>query len=79
MSGDFCELDYNGCQDNPCTHGTNCTDVRPAEEAASGRTHNCSACPAGTEYDDGTCLREDYMLCCRLVLSCPVLSWENTG
>ncbi|KAI0233186.1 Mucin-like protein [Lamellibrachia satsuma] len=54
--GDFCELDLDGCQDNPCTEGTNCTDVTPAEQVASGKSYNCSACPEGTEDDEGICL-----------------------
>ncbi|KAK2178081.1 hypothetical protein NP493_563g01009 [Ridgeia piscesae] len=54
--GDYCELDLDGCQDNPCTAGTNCTDVTPAEQVASGKSYNCSACPDGTEDNEGTCL-----------------------
>lgn len=56
-AGDYCELDMDGCQDNPCTGGTNCTDFTPDEQVVSGLSFNCSECPAGTEDDDGICLR----------------------
>ncbi|KAK2181108.1 hypothetical protein NP493_410g01020 [Ridgeia piscesae] len=57
--GDFCELDLDGCQDNPCTGGTNCTDLTPEEQMISGLSFNCSECPKGTEDDDGICLHID--------------------
>ena len=57
-SGDNCQLDLDGCQDNPCTEGTNCTDVTPVQHVATGGAYNCSQCPAGTEENDGICLRE---------------------
>ncbi|KAK2163998.1 hypothetical protein NP493_1438g00002 [Ridgeia piscesae] len=56
--GDHCESDFDGCQDNPCTEGTNCTDVSPSEHIASGKAFNCSECPPGTEESAGICLRE---------------------
>ncbi|KAK2172014.1 hypothetical protein NP493_1002g01061 [Ridgeia piscesae] len=54
--GDHCESDYDGCQDNPCTAGTNCTDASPDEEVSSGRPYSCSECPEGTEKDGEKCL-----------------------
>ncbi|KAI0210407.1 Mucin-like protein [Lamellibrachia satsuma] len=54
--GDYCELDLDGCQDNPCTEDTNCTDVTPAEQVATGKSYNCSDCPAGKEKNEGICL-----------------------
>ncbi|KAK2165542.1 hypothetical protein NP493_1362g01013 [Ridgeia piscesae] len=54
--GDHCESDYDGCQDNPCTEGTNCTDVTPEVELSTGKLFNCSQCPEGTEENEGTCL-----------------------
>ncbi|KAK2161673.1 hypothetical protein NP493_1565g00035 [Ridgeia piscesae] len=56
--GDHCESDFDGCQDSPCTEGTNCTDVSPSEHIASGKAFNCSECPPGTEESAGICLRE---------------------
>ena len=58
VKGDHCELDLDGCQDNPCTAGTNCTDVTPAEQVARGRSYNCTECPEGTENNGEICLRE---------------------
>ncbi|KAK2173006.1 hypothetical protein NP493_911g00016 [Ridgeia piscesae] len=54
--GDHCESDFDGCQDNPCTEGTNCTDVSPSEHIASGKAFHCSECPPGTEESEGICL-----------------------
>ena len=56
--GDHCEFDLDGCQDNPCTAGTNCSDVTPEEQVIHGKSYNCSECPAGTEDNEGICLRE---------------------
>ena len=55
--GDFCEIDFDGCQDSPCTEGTNCTDVIQSVQQSTGKTFNCSECPTGTEDNDGICLR----------------------
>ena len=57
-AGDHCESDFDGCQDNPCTEGTNCTDLSPSEHIVSGKTFNCSECPPGTEDNEGICLRK---------------------
>ncbi|KAK2190867.1 hypothetical protein NP493_66g06051 [Ridgeia piscesae] len=56
--GDYCEADYDGCQDNPCTEGTNCTDLTAAEEVSTGRQYNCSECPPGTKKDGDACYRK---------------------
>ncbi|KAI0238816.1 hypothetical protein LSAT2_010422 [Lamellibrachia satsuma] len=53
--GDYCEEDFDGCQDNPCTEGTNCTDMTADEEVLTGQLYNCSECPAGTMEDGGIC------------------------
>ena len=62
LSGDYCESDMDGCQDNPCTQGTNCTDVTPAEQVTNDKSYTCSDCPEGTEDNEGICL-------CKYVLS----------
>ena len=67
MLGDYCESDLDGCQDNPCTEGTNCTDVNPAEQVIGGKSYTCSECPAGTEDNEGVCLREYSLLTCVLL------------
>ncbi|KAK2167507.1 hypothetical protein NP493_1273g01022 [Ridgeia piscesae] len=56
MLGDSCDEDFDGCGDGPCTAGTNCTDLTPAEEAAQDKAFNCSACPEGYEDNDGVCV-----------------------
>ena len=58
LAGDYCEADYDGCQDNPCTAGTNCTDLTAAEEVSTGRQYNCSECPPGTKKDGDACYRK---------------------
>ena len=58
MSGDYCELDLDGCQDNPCTEGTNCTDATPGEQVTDGKSYKCSKCPEGTKENEGICLRK---------------------
>ena len=45
--GDTCNTDFNGCFDNPCMTGTNCTDFTPAEQVAANSTFNCTSCPTG--------------------------------
>ena len=55
-TGDSCDEDFDGCGDGPCTAGTNCTDLTPAEEAAQDKAFNCSACPEGYEDNDGVCV-----------------------
>ena len=47
FKGDICNIDYNGCFDNPCISGTNCTDYTPAEQFAMNATYNCTVCPTG--------------------------------
>ncbi|KAI0225835.1 Mucin-like protein [Lamellibrachia satsuma] len=53
--GDYCEADFDGCQDNPCTEGTDCTDLTADEEVLTGRLYNCSDCPSGSKKDGGIC------------------------
>jgi len=54
--GESCEEDLDGCADNSCTAGTNCTDLTPQQQVVTGRAFNCSACPGGYEEDDGVCV-----------------------
>ncbi|KAI0207726.1 hypothetical protein LSAT2_007708 [Lamellibrachia satsuma] len=53
---DHCEADLDGCQDNPCTEGTNCTDITPTEQDKSNKSYTCSKCPVGTKDNEGICL-----------------------
>ncbi|XP_078670160.1 uncharacterized protein LOC144910683 isoform X25 [Branchiostoma floridae x Branchiostoma belcheri] len=50
LEGTFCEVDIDGCEDDPCYMGVNCTDV-----PAPGVGYTCSACPDGTEGDGTKC------------------------
>jgi len=56
IAGDSCTEDIDGCQDNPCTEHTNCTDLTPADQVAKNRAYECSECPEGYTDDDGTCV-----------------------
>ena len=56
FSGSSCAEDTDGCGDNPCTLGTNCTDLSPSEHERQGKAYECSECPAGYVDDDGTCV-----------------------
>ncbi|XP_066276376.1 uncharacterized protein [Branchiostoma lanceolatum] len=50
LEGTFCEVDIDGCEDDPCYMGVNCTDV-----PAPGVGYTCSACPEGMEGDGAKC------------------------
>ncbi|XP_023930884.1 uncharacterized protein LOC106158645 [Lingula anatina] len=50
-SGDNCETDTDGCDQNPCPQGSNCTDVPADLEALGYPAFNCTACPTGYELD----------------------------
>ncbi|XP_046546605.1 mucin-like protein [Haliotis rubra] len=52
--GSTCDIDFNGCQPNPCPTGTNCTDLSPAEQQRLGRPNNCT-CREGFSLSDGKC------------------------
>ena len=54
--GGSCNRDFDGCADSPCTAGTNCTDLSPADEQMYGTAFNCSQCPKGYEENDGICI-----------------------
>jgi len=56
LTGDTCADDFDGCADNPCTAGTNCTDLTPTEQVAQGKTFVCTGCPDGFEKDAGICV-----------------------
>lgn len=46
-----CSHDFNGCSNNPCALGRNCTDLTPEQEKILGRSFNCSTCPVGYKVD----------------------------
>ncbi|KAK2171661.1 hypothetical protein NP493_1037g00031 [Ridgeia piscesae] len=67
-TGSRCADDIDGCDDNPCTVGTNCTDLTPAEHVTQGRAYVCTDCPIGYVDDDGTCV--DFDECSNQTHSC---------
>ncbi|CAC5394799.1 unnamed protein product [Mytilus coruscus] len=72
-SGDDCEIDTNGCADNPCALGRTCIDLLPADEEVFGRGYNCSNCPAGYNITaDEKC--EDINECIDGTDNCPANS-----
>ena len=49
-TGDFCEVDRNGCEDGPCFPGITCVDnIAPLD----GNT--CGPCPTGLEGNGFKC------------------------
>ncbi|XP_038062365.1 uncharacterized protein LOC119732831 [Patiria miniata] len=53
-SGDFCEMNYDACQDNPCFLGVACFDDDPPS-----LNFTCGSCPEGTEGDGKSCIDID--------------------
>ncbi|XP_071150206.1 uncharacterized protein [Mytilus edulis] len=46
-SGDDCDINTDGCADDPCVLGRTCIDLSPPDEVCFGRGYNCSDCPPG--------------------------------
>lgn len=55
IQGEHCDENIDGCEDNPCPLGRNCTDLSPVEEGLLGRAYNCSECPSGYDEIDNKC------------------------
>ncbi|XP_038064096.1 uncharacterized protein LOC119734628 isoform X4 [Patiria miniata] len=49
-TGEFCEMDYDACADNPCFMDVACTD-----EAPPSYNSTCGPCPEGLEGDGKSC------------------------
>ncbi|XP_052721310.1 uncharacterized protein LOC128192563 [Crassostrea angulata] len=77
-TGDDCEHEVDGCAQDPCPHGRNCTDLSPEQEELFHRGYNCSACPHGFRDVDEKC--EDLNECngTRAVCNVKSESCENT-
>lgn len=55
-AGEECEIDINGCADNPCQGmSETCMDVSPEEEQTTHIAYDCQTCSAGFAYNDGAC------------------------
>ena len=57
-AGDDCEIDYDGCQDDPCAVGRNCTDknatfheMEEEQEQNETNAYSCGGCPIGYLID----------------------------
>lgn len=61
FSGQTCNEDEDGCRNTPCLVGTECYDLTPEEQVASGKAFNCSACPTGyfEDLSDYNCIGKD--------------------
>lgn len=46
-TGSSCTKDYDGCQANFCASTAACKDLSAAQQAATGLSYSCSACPPG--------------------------------
>ncbi|KAK7093001.1 hypothetical protein V1264_008666 [Littorina saxatilis] len=53
--GDDCEDDFDGCAQDPCIPGQDCTDVPAANHSITGVAYTCSACPTGYNLTGGKC------------------------
>ena len=59
--GDNCEVEVDGCADEPCTEGQECTNLAPDEDEDNEVRYKCGTCPPG--YHDGnTCVGTHYYL-----------------
>lgn len=79
-TGEYCEENFDGCADSPCTMGTTCTDVHPVEHAQGGKAFFCSECPKGYEknyeicVDINECQLTTTNKCSQLCLNAPEVS-----
>ncbi|PVD36008.1 hypothetical protein C0Q70_02978 [Pomacea canaliculata] len=53
-SGNNCELDKDGCSDNPCHPLQTCADVPANEQGSSDVGYRCSDCPPGFSSRNGS-------------------------
>ncbi|XP_052780549.1 mucin-like protein [Mya arenaria] len=60
--GDFCEVDKDGCADNPCYTGVACSDVPASQIQSKPAGFQCDACPLGLQGDGQDCQDVDECL-----------------
>ena len=54
--GDFCQLDIDGCADQPCFSGVLCTDVAAPDLSSHPDGFLCGTCPVGLSGDGSSCI-----------------------
>ncbi|KAI0239341.1 Mucin-like protein [Lamellibrachia satsuma] len=60
--GDFCQLDIDGCADQPCFSGVLCTDVAAPDLSSHPDGFLCGTCPIGLSGDGSSCIDKDECL-----------------
>ena len=79
-SGDICETETDGCEDQPCDiFGATCMDRTPQDQMTTGFEYQCQSCGAGYTETDGPCIGTVWpnkyawvglaFFCCRYVIS----------
>ncbi|XP_065939071.1 uncharacterized protein [Magallana gigas] len=58
-TGPFCERDEDGCADNPCWPGVDCTDVLARDLSTTPAGFKCGSCPTHLEGDGISCTDKD--------------------
>jgi hypothetical protein len=51
-----CDVDIDGCANDPCPLHTTCNDKSPADQVRDQVLYNCSNCPAVYQLVDGKCI-----------------------
>ncbi|KAK2160224.1 hypothetical protein NP493_1661g00003 [Ridgeia piscesae] len=60
--GDFCQIDIDGCADQPCFSGVLCTDVAASDLSNHPDGFLCGTCPVGLTGDGSSCIDKDECL-----------------
>jgi len=55
ITGNDCEMEEDGCQNDPCSVNRNCTDLTPSQQVLLGKSYNCSQCPDGYTEQNEQC------------------------
>ena len=54
-TGNQCDIDVDGCANDPCPLLTTCNDKTPADQATNKVLYSCSNCPTGYRMHNGKC------------------------
>ncbi|RUS82424.1 hypothetical protein EGW08_009812 [Elysia chlorotica] len=55
-TGDDCDEDVDGCADDPCGEGLNCTDIAAADQRNETIGYLCGDCPDGYDRQGSSCV-----------------------